>query len=435
MSIKQTLFLAYKFLTSRNSDKALFRHIRGSIIGIALSLIPLIIVLEVTDGMISGITRRYIELGSYHFQARSPRTGESDYNQAVNKIKEINSVENAFIYIQETCLVYTVAGRLGVTIRGLPENIYEEDKSLREYLVFNDGEFILDSESILLSATIAKKIDAKVGDEVKILTAYTPPGRPIILKPSRFILKGIFTTGYRELDEISAYIEYERANSIFRDMNPPFIGIKVKDPYKDIDGTLSLIRNKISQNFFVNSWYRVNYTLYKSLEVTKKLLLFIMILILSVASINISSTMIMMVLSMKKEIAILKSIGFSKRNIAFTFLLTGFGIGVVGSFIGMLVGIFISMHINIIIHFIEKAVNVFLFIGYYLINILKQTDYASSAFSIINSGYYLEEIPVIFDHTELILVFCISLLLSIAASFLPAYRAGSIRPVEILQKS
>ncbi len=433
MNIKQTLFLAYKFLTSRNSDKTIFRHIRGAIIGIALSLIPLIVVLEVTDGMISGITRRYIEVGSYHFQARTTREGEIDYNQLIKNLEETDSVENAFIYIQETCLVYTIDGRLGVSIRGLPENIYEKDKMLEEYLTFTDGEFILDSESILLSSTIAKKINAKVGEEVKILTAYSPPGRPIILRPSRFILKGIFTTGYRELDEVSAYIEYERASSIFRDMNPPIIGIKVKDPYKDIDEKTEIIRSKLPPNFFINSWYRINFTLYKSLETTKKLLLFIMILILCVASLNISSAMIMMVLSRKREIAILKSIGFSQNNIAVTFLLTGFGIGIAGSFIGMFIGIFISMHINIIINYIEKIINLFLFASHYIINIFKQTEYSS--FSILNSGYYLEEIPVAFNYTELVFVYCISLFLAAVASFLPAHRASAIRPIEILQKS
>ena len=433
MSIKQTLFLAYKFLTSRNNDKTIFRHIRGAIIGIALSLIPLIVVLEVTDGMIAGITRRYIELGSYHFQARSQITDDVDYDKITADIKEINNVENVFVYIQETCLVYTTSGRLGVSVRGLPENIYKEDKMLKEYLVFNEGEFILDSESILLSSVIAKKIDAQVGDEVKILTAYSPPGRPVILKPSRFILKGIFTTGYRELDEICAYIQYERASSIFRDMNPPFIGIKVKDPYKNINETAYLIRGALPSSFFVNSWYRLNFTLYKSLEITKKLLLFIMILILCVASLNISSAMIMMVLSRKKEIAILKSIGFSQKNIAFTFVLTGFGIGIAGSFIGMFIGIFISMHINTVIYCIEKIINVFLFAGYYLINIFKEADF--SAFTLMSSGYYLEEIPVTLNYTELVFVYCISLLLAAAASFLPAYRAGSIRPIEILQKS
>jgi len=432
MNIKQTLFLAYKFLTSSNTDKTLFRHIRGSIIGIALSLVPLIVVLEVTDGMISGITRRYIELGSFHFQARTPRGGNIDYEQVISDIKKINSVVNAFTFIEETCLVYTVSGRLGVSLRGLPENLYEEDKMLREFLVFTDGEFILDSDSILLSGIIAEKINAKVGDEVRILTVHTPPGRPPILRPARFVLKGIFTTGYRELDEISAYIQFERAASIFRD-TIPIIGIKVEDPYKNIGETLSIIRNKLPPNFFVNSWHRINYTLHRSLEITKNLLFFIMILILCVASINISSTMIMMVLSMKKEIAILKSIGFSQKNMALTFLLTGFGIGIVGSSIGMVIGIFISLHINIIFRFIENIINIFLYAGYYIMSIFRQADF--SPFNLIASGYYLEEIPIVLDYTELVLVFCISLLLSVLASFLPAYKAGAIRPIEIIQKS
>ncbi|MCL2792354.1 MAG: FtsX-like permease family protein [Spirochaetaceae bacterium] len=432
MNIKQTLFLAYKFLTSSNTDKTLFRHIRGSIIGIALSLVPLIVVLEVTDGMISGITRRYIELGSFHFQARTPRGGNIDYEQVISDIKKINSVVNAFTFIEETCLVYTVSGRLGVSLRGLPENLYEEDKMLREFLVFTDGEFVLDSDSILLSGIIAEKINAKVGDEVRILTVHTPPGRPPILRPARFVLKGIFTTGYRELDEISAYIQFERAASIFRD-TIPIIGIKVEDPYKNIGETLSIIRNKLPPNFFVNSWHRINYTLHRSLEITKNLLFFIMILILCVASINISSTMIMMVLSMKKEIAILKSIGFSQKNMALTFLLTGFGIGIVGSSIGMVIGIFISLHINIIFRFIENIINIFLYAGYYIMSIFRQADF--SPFNLIASGYYLEEIPIVLDYTELVLVFCISLLLSVLASFLPAYKAGAIRPIEIIQKS
>ncbi|MCL2294591.1 MAG: ABC transporter permease [Spirochaetes bacterium] len=433
MKIMQTLFLAYKFLTNRNSDKAIFRHIRGSIIGIALSLVPLIVVLEVTNGMISGITRRYIEIDSFHFQARMQRPiANIDYDQIIADIKRIDSVINAFFYVEETGLVYTASGRTGVSIRGLPENLYEKDEMFRRYLEFIDGEFILDRDSILLSGAIANRIGAKVGDEVRILTAHTPPGRAPIFRPTRFILRGIFTTGYRELDEISAYIQYERARSIFRD-TAPFIGIKVEDPYRNIDATASLIRSKLPPGFFVHSWHRLNYTLYRSLEITKRLLFFIMILILSVASLNISSAMIMMVLSRKKEIAILKSIGFSRKSIALTFLLTGFGIGIVGSSIGMFLGIFMSIHINAIINFIEKIINIFLFASFYILNIFKQTDF--SAFSIMDTGYYLEEIPVILDYSELILVFCISLLLATLASFLPAYKAASIKPIEILQKS
>ena len=153
----------------------------------------------------------------------------------------------------------------------------------------------------------------------------------MILRPARFIVKGVFTTGYRELDEVSVYINYDRAASLFRGASQPYIGIKVKDPYNSSDlykdKTAQELRNYLPPAFILSSWYRLNYTLYKSLETTKKLLMVIMILILCVASLNISSAMIMMVLSRRKEIAILKSIGFSQSDIALSFLATGVMIG------------------------------------------------------------------------------------------------------------
>ncbi len=433
MKIRHAFFLAVKFFSSRNSDKNLFRHIRGAIIGIALSLVPLIVVLEVTDGMIEGITRRYIEIGSYHFQARDVRSSGEDYGKLTGEFEKRKDIENAFAFIQETCLIYTKNGRTGVSVRGLPEDLYEKDKSMSEYLSFEEGGFVLDSEAILLSSSIAKKTGCAVGDEVKILTTYNQPGRPMILRPARFVVKGIFTTGYRELDEVSVYVQYDRALALFRGIQVPYIAIKVKDPYKNTEKTAEMIRSILPDSFIVNSWYDLNYTLYKSLETTKKLLLFIMILILCVASLNISSAMVMMVLSRKKEIAILKSIGFSQGDIALSFLTTGFLIGCAGTLIGLSAGILASVHINLIIVSIEKAINLFMFAGYYVLNIFRETDY--SAFRILDSGYYLEEIPVVLDYLELILVSSVSLFLAASASFLPSYRAGSIRPVEILQKN
>jgi len=437
MKVKNALFLAFKFFSSKNTDKNLFRHIRGAVIGIALSLVPLVIVLEVTDGMIEGITRRYIEVGSYHYQARDLQNSEADYKAVIKNLESLETVDNAFAFIQDTCLIYTKKGRTGVSVRGLPENLYDNDRGLKEYLVFSEGSFTLDSEAILLSSSIAKKIGASTGDEIKLLTAFNQPGRALVLRPARFIVKGVFTTGYRELDEVSVYINYDRASSLFRGASQPYIGIKVKNPYNSSDSykdkTAEELRNYLPPAFILSSWYRLNYTLYKSLETTKKLLMLIMILILCVASLNISSAMIMMVLSRRKEIAILKSIGFSQNDIALAFLATGFLIGLAGTFIGMLAGIAGSLHINWIIGTIEKLINYFIFSGYFVLNLFRQTEYGG--FRILDSGYYLEQIPVTLDFFELCLVSFISLFLSSAASFLPSFRAGAIRPVEILRKS
>lgn len=430
-----SIFIALKFFSSRTTDKNLFRHIRGAILGIALSLVPLVVVLEVTDGMIAGITRRYIELGSYHFRIREYNPDkETNYSAVAEKLQKEGIVKTAFPYFQETCLIYSKEGRAGVSVRSLPEDIYSKDSSLKEYLEFSEGEFDLsDPSSILLSSSIAQKTEASVGDEVKLLTAYAMPGRPMILRPVTFTVKGIFTTGYRELDEISIYIGNSRAEKIFN--SAPFIGVKVEDPYKNVDKTAALIRQHLPEGFLINSWYRINYTLYKSLETTKKLLLFVMILILCVASLNISSAMIMMVLSRKKEIAILKSIGFTKQKIAFSFLLTGFLIGTAGTFAGVVVGIIAAANINTILAGVENLINLFIACGYGVLSFFQDESVQYSYFSILDSGYYLEKIPTVLDFFGLFAVTVASLTLSCAASFLPSYRAGAIKPIEILQKN
>ena len=131
MKVKNALFLAFKFFSSKNTDKNLFRHIRGAVIGIALSLVPLVIVLEVTDGMIEGITRRYIEVGSYHYQARDLQNTEADFDSIIENLENLEIVDNAFAFIQDTCLIYTKEGRTGVSVRGLPENLYNRDRGLK----------------------------------------------------------------------------------------------------------------------------------------------------------------------------------------------------------------------------------------------------------------------------------------------------------------
>ena len=429
MKLKYSAYLASRFFLNKSGDKNFFRHIRGAVLGIALSLIPLVIVLQVTDGMIEGITKRYIEIGSYHFQAKNIR-GIYD-NTAADNLKKHDFIDNAFDFIQETCLIYTKTGRTGVSVRGLPENLYLEDRGIRENLEFYSGSFNLEENSILLSRSVADKIGAELNDEIRLLTAYVQPGRPMVLRPARFTVKGIFTTGYRELDEISVYIGFTRAKQLFRDAGSIITAIKVNDPYASTEKTASAIRDVLPESYYVTSWYRLNYTLYKSLETTKKLLIFIMFLILGVASLNISSAMVMMVISRKKEIAILKSIGFSHRDIANSFLFTGFMIGLAGTAAGISAGILCSIHVNLIIGIIEAVINFYREAAYILLN----HDSGFSSFSILKSGYYLEKIPVTLKLPDLFIVTFASLLLSSAASFLPSLKAGKIKPVEILQKN
>ena len=434
MKLKGALFLAFKNIHSSSGNSDLFRHIRGAIIGIALSLVPLIVVLQIADGMIQGITERYVEIGSYHFQVKklSGKSGSS-IPEVISSLKENSDIENVFEFTQGTSLAYTEKGRTGIPVRGIPEDLYSNDEKLQKFIKVVEGDFDLsDEKSIILSRSIAEKLDTEVGEELKLLTAYSRPGRPPLLKPSRFTVKGIITTGYSDLDEMTVYIKNTRGKKIFRDANSSQIGIKVNNPYENTSYYYNSIRSSVPSDFFVLSWDRINYTFYQSLETTKKLLMFIMLLILGVASINISSAMIMMVLSNQKEIAVLKSVGFSPSELVLTYIFTGFFIGIAGTVLGVAGGILCSVNINGIIYFIESLLNKVKYFIWIITGSSRGLEF--NPYKILESGYYLEKIPVVINFEEIFLVAFVSLLLATAASYIPSARAGKIKPVEIFQK-
>ena len=433
MRIRGALYLSFKNIyKSRKSD--LFRHIRGAVLGIALSLVPLIVVLQIADGMIQGITGRYIETGSYHFQIRQlSRNSNYTFQEIADIVKENDEVENAFVFITGTSLAYTENGRTGIPLRGIPAGLYKEDPGMRKYMKVAEGSFDLTNDNnIILSRTIADKLGARTGDQLKILTAYSLPGRPPLLKPSRFKVAGIVTTGYNDLDDLTVFIKDSRAERIFRDNRSRQVGVKIKDPFENTEASGRSLKSMVPPEFFVMSWERINYTFYKSLETTKKLLVFIMLLILGVASVNISSSMIMMVNSARKEIAVLKSVGFSSSEIVLTYILTGFIIGFSGTFSGITAGILCSLKINEIIYFMEVLLNKANYLIWLITGSFTGSGY--NPYKILNSGYYLEKIPVNLNFSEIYLVALVSLFLAVTASFLPSLRAGKIKPVEIFQK-
>lgn len=415
-----------------------FRHSRklvSAVVTVALSLVPLILVLVITNGMIDGITRRYMEVGTYHLQAQS-YDAPVPLKDAEDIAQRVGTIEGVRIAVPEyggTALAYAAEGRTGIRIRAVPDYVFEKDVKLRQYLEFSAGSFDLQSEnSILLSTGVAQSLSAKVGDRIKLLTALTMPGRTAaVIKPTVLTVTGIFSSGYQEMDALTVYINAEKGAALFRDPSGFTLGIKVRDEYMDsLDRMRWRVMSVLPQGFYTYTWYDLEKSLYKSLLTTKNLLVFIMILIVCVASVNISSTLIMLVMENSQAIAILKSTGGSPRLVTQSFMVTGFLIGCAGTAIGLLFGLFLAVNINSLISAIEGIINFFIDAA----ALLKSSGSAASHVRILNPEFYLEKIPVILRFRELAAVSFLSILVATLASYFPARRAAKIKPLDILQK-
>ena len=438
MIFRTAFFMALKNIGLRRNRRD--HSLIGAVLAIGFSLIPLIVVLEVANGMIEGITRRFIEIGTYHLQIHIfDRLDDRELQRIQRSVEEVENVSFAFIERQGLGLIFSSAGRTGAQVRSVPPWIYERDAAYRRFFTLEKGSFDLSlPNSVLLGKVVARKLEVDVGDEVKLLTAKRMKDGRYIPRVSRFVVRGIFTTGYQDLDKLWIYVPFAIGKKILpRESSREFVGIKVDDPYSDLDRHIRAIRQALPPElvlFRINTWFELEENQYRSFQTTKALLVFIMCLIILVASVNVSSTMVMIVMERTQEIGILKSMGARPGLISSSFVITGFVMGVAGSVLGIALGLVLAVNINEVLRALESFLN-----GAQSLILLVLSPFlsieAERPVTLLNPDFYLERIPIRIHFFEIFAVAVFAILLSTLASYFPAKRAGRIRPLEVLRRA
>ena len=177
------------------------------------------------------------------------------------------------------------------------------------------------------------------------------------------------------------------------------------------------------------TWHDFNQSQYENFASTKLMLLFVMFLIVLVASVNISSALVMLVMEKRKDIAILKSLGASNVGIGLSFVLTGGAAGLLGTIIGIPLGLLCAVNINSIITLFENIINIFNKLIYFIAD---KGEYIP--ISLLDPAYYLETIPVVISGKEIGIIIVGTILLSILVSIIPAKKAGKEKPLDIIRK-
>ncbi len=433
MRARLSLFLSSRMLRGKDGTS---RYLRGSVLGIALSLVPLVVVIEVSTGMIEGITARLLEVGTYHVQVSLlPGISQEDMLQRARSIAAVPGVIAAVPERQGTGLLLTATSAAGVTVRCVPSDIFAVDPGFRSQIMLRSGSLDLSRpNSLLVSAALASSLGVAPGDTVNLLTTFEEnlSGAPRL---TSVVVTGIYETGYQELDRTLVYGSLALAA---RALSPrgsrALIGVKVKEPFGDMSRVAEGISNAAGSSVRVATWREIEYPRLASFQTTKALLVFIMALIVVVASVNVSASVLMIVFERRNDIGILKSVGVGERSLSLAFVLTGLATGLLGTLLGLAAGLVVSVNINEVIAGIEWIVNR-LIEGAFLIRSLGEPSaHAPGAFTLFNSAYYLTTIPIRIDAPEVLAAGAGTVLLSALASWLPAARASRTRPLSILRK-
>jgi len=419
LKILPAFFIALRYLLGRAREGG--RYLRGAAAGIALSLIPIIVTLIVADGMIRGITDRYLELGTGHLQVYNYMYSREP-DAAIPAIQGIPGIRGVWQERHGLGVVFHDSSSKGVTIRAVEKSFWEDPGSMK-YLKVLSGEAKTESvKDVLLGEDLASSIGAEAGSTVRIMTMRSSSGSRYVPRVTSFTVKGIISSGYRELDSLWCIMSLEAGKQIIPDSGASFLMLKIDNPYTEAESIANTLYDVLDSDYGIYTWKDIQSSQYSSYESTRQLLLFIMALIVFVASVNVSSATSMLVIERQRDIAVLKASGAGPSFTSAVFLWGAFLTGLVGSVIGIAAGLAIGCSVNSLIRALEKTLTFFsgLFHG--------------GPVLILDSGYYLETIPIIVNWNVVFIIGVLTIMASVLASWLPARRAGKLKPIEILRK-
>lgn len=443
MKLKASLMFAHSLIFPKAEKKSSARRsLMGALLCIGLSIVPLVVVLTVTNGMIEGMTERLIGLSSSHLEALVARNSRNivsskAFQNFADEIKKAEGVTNAYPQVSLTALAGGKKERAGAQVRAVPADIFVTNKAFSSLFTVCDGDlsdFSSGVKNAVVGQKLAETLNIVPGDSFRLITTKTGNNGTLTPKLTTFKVSAIISSGYQELDALWVFIPIDVAyDSVPLNTADFSIMIETEDAFSS---SLKKIRNDVEdivqRHANVYTWNEMNESEFENFSSTRVMLVFIMMLIVLVASVNISSAIVMLVMERRKEIAILKSFGASNNGITFSFLLTGFACGTGGVIVGLPVGLLLSVNANSLVKGAEKIVNE---IGklLYLIKGVPLSEIRQ--IHLMDPAYYLSEIPVHIPFNQIFIIVLLTLVLSLVVSFIPSYKAGKEKPIVLLQKN
>ena len=420
MKQRSCFFIAIRYLLGRAREGG--RYLRGAAAGIAVSLVPIIVTLIVADGMIRGIIDRYIELGTGHLQVFSFIDTEG-LEGIAGKLRGIDGVTGVWPEQRGMGVLVGKKGRTGASVRAIEPSFWEDGGSVNYLEVVGGTAQIQNDRQMMLGESLAASIGAEVGDTVRLMTLRASPDGRTIPRVTAFTVSGIVASGYHELDALWCIISHEGGRNILsHELSSSSLLVKIDDPYTKADAMCWSLLTNLGAGYNVYTWKELMRSQYSSYESTRQMLLFIMALIVIVAAVNVSSATSMLVLERQRDIAVLKVTGASAKGVSGIFLWGSFLTGLCGAIIGIALGLLLGNFINPVIHSLERLLSFFSSLG------------GGAEVKILDPGFYLETVPIIIDWSAVFLIGCFTILCSVIASWIPARRAGKLKPMDLLRK-
>jgi lipoprotein-releasing system permease protein len=383
-----------------------------SMAGIALGVAALIVVLSIMNGFQKEVRDRMLSVLS-HVEVFGASGTLPDWRETAREAFQHREVTGAAPYVAAQAMVTRNDTVRGVLLRGvLPEEepkVSDVASQLREGKLENlkPGEF-----NIVLGRELARGLKVGVGDRVTLITPRGEVTATSALPQLRqFTVVGIFDAGHYEYDATLAFIHMNDAMSMFKMDAPTGLRLKVADMQRAPQVAMDLSRT-LSDNVLIRDWSRQNRTWFAAVQSQKSLMFLILTLIIAVAAFNLVSTLVMTVTDKQADIAILRTLGASPASVMKIFVIQGGLIGILGTAIGIGLGVLLALNIDVIVPFIEGVLG---------------TKFLST------DVYLISTLPSDLRWTDVAVIGGVAFVLAFLATLYPSWWAARIKPADALR--
>ena len=385
----------------------------ASILGIALGVTALITTLAVMSGFQREIRDRMLQMAAH---ATVSGYGEplQDWRHAVDVAMQDKRVAGAAPYIEKEALI-SGSNNQPAMLRGVVPAEEGKVSVLGDKMVqgklsdLAPGRF-----NIVLGRELAMWLGVGVGDDVVVTLAdfrSTPVGGGMGTM-KRFRVSGIFEAGYNEFDKGLAVVALADLQRLLR-MGDGVTGVRLKmhdmDQASEVGRDLAL---KLRGPFRVSDWSQDNANLFRALKMEKTVMAILLSLIIAMGAFNLVSSQVMLVTDKQADIAILRTLGLTPRQVMQVFMVQGSLIGVIGTLAGVVGGILLTLNLDAILRGIEAVLGVQL---------------------LPEDVYYITGLPTDLQSSDVVTIACVALAMAFLATLYPAWRAARTAPAEALR--
>ena len=407
MNLPYQYFTALRYFRSKKKHSGISINTFISIAGVALGVMTLITVLSVMSGFHEDLQEKILGVNS-HIIALSYEGKMRDYKAVREKINNIDGVLDSAPFVYGQVMLRSGSRAHGIIVRGIDPVVGTGTTDILKNLEagsIDDLQRESGPPGIIIGRELLRNLGAFVGDDIEMISPIGEMG-PLGMMPKmkRFRVIGYFEAGMYEYDSSLAFIDLAEAQKFFKyDDAVTGIEVKIKDLYNAREMSDNIDR-LLNPPYYTRDWMQMNKNLFSALKLEKIVMFIILTLIILVASFNIISNLIMIVIEKGREIAIMKTMGATNRGIMMIFMIHGLIIGITGTVFGV-IG------------------------GYGLCQILKSYKFINLPADV----YYLSYLPVkmsIFDFT---VVPVAAILITFMATLYPSWQAAKLDPVEPLR--